>query len=293
MGLLESLADAPTEGVDDCVLCGVAGVDDSRWAGLLALPPPYGVRRCPKCKLRWLSPRPGPQGLSILYSAEHYFHSGEGTGYATFVAERSEHFRARLREMVSHIGQGGRILDYGAATGEFVAIATEMGLEAVGVEFSEAARLEALDKGVRLLAPDQEVAGPFDAIHMNHVLEHMPDPLAHLRWCHSMLRPGGLLVVEVPSQFDNDFDALKRALGRGGKQAGFDAFSLHHTYFFTPRNMAAMFARAGFSVQRVRTFVPSQRPATSWKRQVLRSLLWLADKAHRGGDVIEVYASSR
>jgi 2-polyprenyl-3-methyl-5-hydroxy-6-metoxy-1,4-benzoquinol methylase len=288
MGLLESLADAPTERVDNCVLCEAPGVNDPRWAWLLALPEPYGVKRCPTCSLRWLSPRPGAVGLSILYSAEHYFHGGEGTGYSTFVAERSEHFRGRLREVAGLAGPNARVLDYGAATGEFVAIAAEMGMDPVGVEFSEAARREAQAKGVTLLAPDETVNGPFDVIHMNHVLEHMPDPLAHLRWCRSMLSPGGLVVAEVPAQFDNDLDRIKRALGKWTPE--FNAFSLHHTYFFTSRTMSALFKRAGFQARRVRTFVPTQRPTTSWKRRILRWLLWLSDKTHRGGDVIEIYA---
>ena len=288
MSLESDLSHTGVQSVRECVVCGQSRtVRDDRWAELLALPSRYGVQRCAQCGLRWLSPRPDEPGLEIIYSGEHYFHSGGVTDYGQYADQR----RARFAERAALLGEMGArtVLDYGAATGEFVAAARQAGLDSTGVEFSAAAREDAARKGIDLLPPDAPL-GTFDAIHMNHVLEHMPDPVAHLRWCHDHLNAGGVLAIEVPQQFDNAADQLRRLTGKGGRQAEFDAFSVHHTYFFTPATLREACTLAGFHVETLRTAITPNPNIGSAKRRLLESLLaWSA--AHRmTGDVIELYA---
>jgi SAM-dependent methyltransferase len=238
-----SLSTLATETVPLCNLCGRQGNSDRRWARLLALPARYGVLRCRGCALRWLSPRPAPDALHVVYSAEHYFGGGD-TGYAQFAAQRLDSFAERIRQMIA---EGARsVLDYGAATGEFVEIARSLGMRAEGIEFSDAARDQAAARGLLLHAPDAEI-GRFDVIHMNHVFEHVPDPLAHLKWCREHLTAHGLLWIEVPFQFDNDLDRLRRWTGKW--QPHFDAFSLHHTFFYSKRSLRLLCKRSGFHVE--------------------------------------------
>lgn len=297
----DQLCRLPVESVETCVLCdGVRGVPDARWRGLLELMPPYDVLRCPGCSLRWLSPRPSAAGYASLYSDAMYF-GGAGASPADYAGLAD----ARVAYMRSRIARIGRtasrrkplsMLDYGAATGEFVRAARDAGHECVGVELSGDARATAEQKnGVELLAPDRANEfgdARFDVVHMNHVLEHMPDPLAHLRWCAHILKPGGLLVSEVPNQFDNDLDRLRRALHVGGKRPRFDAYSLHHTYFFTPATMARLAVKAGFNVVNLATFNSDKTPLWPFapKNYVLGGLLGIADRLHAGGNIIEVYA---
>jgi hypothetical protein len=125
---------------------------------------------------------------------------------------------------------------------------------------------------------------------MNHVLEHMPDPVNHLKWCLDKLQPGGALVVEVPRQFDNDADRLRRLAGRGGKQQTFDAFSLHHTYFFAPRTLRKACEFAGFEITSIRTLITPNPNIGSKKRRLLEQLLAWSARKRLGGDAIEVYA---
>lgn len=48
-----------------------------------------------------------------------------------------------------------------------------------------------------LPAGDGDV-GPFDIVLLLHVLEHVANPVVFLARVHALLRPGGLLVLEVP-----------------------------------------------------------------------------------------------
>lgn len=294
------LRELPVEVVSSCILCGTKGVVDRRWGKYLGLVPPFGVSHCASCKLRWLNPRPNAEGYERLYSDALYF-GGRGaspTGYTALAAGRIDYFRARIRSAAEIAATGAplAILDYGAATGEFVRAARDEGHECTGIELSTDARATAeTANGVTLLpacAAENIGVMQFDVVHMNHVLEHMPDPLSHLRWCHRVLRPRGLLVLEVPQQFDNDLDRLRRGLGVGGRQKRFDAYSLHHTYFFSPYAMKVMLERSEFETLRLTTFDPNSAPLRpfSVKNLVLRGLLGLADHLHDGGNVIEVFS---
>lgn len=290
--LIEDLQGTSTETVPSCILgCNGEVRRDMQWEEWLGLCPPYEVKRCMVCGIRWLSPRPDNPALQIIYSSRHYFHSGGVTDYLQYAEQRSGHFRKRIARLQS-LGIRS-VLDYGAATGDFVAAASDAGLDATGIELSRAAREEALAKhGIALLSPEEGAAldRQFDAIHMNHVLEHMPDPIKHLQWCLQRLRPGGMLVAEVPRQFDNDADRLRRLVGRGGKQQTLDAFSLHHTYFFTPGTLRRCCELAGFEVDSLETLItpnPAIRSAT--RRAVEKILAWSA-KTRLGGDVIVIHA---
>lgn len=297
------LRELKTESVPACILCpGTIGEPDLRWNDYLALPDPYGVVRCPDCGLRWLNPRPSAEGCQKLYSQETYF-GGKGASpadYEKVIADRLSYLSQRIRKASRMLGDRDNplsVLDYGAATGDFVSLARSEGHRCEGVELSADARAAAHARhGLRLMSPEQarQLAGAqFDVIHMNHVLEHMPNPLEHLQWCCELLRPYGLLIIEVPQQFDNDLDRVRRWLGRGGKQKRFDAYSLHHTYFFSPQTMSDLLARAGFRNLQVSTFNPGKAPLWPPKvsHWILRIGLGLADRIHRGGNIIEVFAT--
>jgi SAM-dependent methyltransferase len=280
MTLESDLATTGIEQVPLCNICGSNGESDPRWADLLGLPARYGVLRCIPCGLRWLSPRPAADALEVIYSAEHYFGQGD-TGYAQFAALRLDEFRSRVEAMLASGAQS--VLDYGAATGEFTGIAASQGMRAVGIEFSRAARSEAARRGIELLAPGTEV-GEFDVIHMNHVLEHLPDPSEHLRWCLEHLAPNGMLWIEVPFQFDNDLDRLRRLAGRW--HPSFNAFSLHHTYFFSQRSLRRICDQANLSIEALRQpFMPAP-----WRSSGLMGLFIAIASLRGNGDALVLKA---
>jgi len=48
------------------------------------------------------------------------------------------------------------------------------------------------------LPPDQAFPGSsFDVIHMNEVIEHIPQPMSLLHWCRKHLRKDGCLVIQT------------------------------------------------------------------------------------------------
>jgi 2-polyprenyl-3-methyl-5-hydroxy-6-metoxy-1,4-benzoquinol methylase len=291
--------DTNIETVDHCILCRDGKIrSDPTFSRLLGLVQPYDVKRCVKCGLRWVSPRPTARGYADLYSYEQYFDGPDAVEcYPDLACRRRGYFVSRIKYIESRYSyqKSLSILDVGAATGEFVNEALKRGHRADGFEMSAGAREEAYRKySIELAAGGLEEvrnAKAYDVIHMNHVFEHLPDPDGSLRICQRLLRSGGLLVIEVPNQFYNDLDRLKKLFGMKRRRE-FDAYSLHHTYFFTPSTIARLVTKHGFAVKRLRTANPENTPLLPFnlKNLILRYYLWLSDRIHKGGNIIEIIA---
>ena len=106
-----------------------------------------------------------------------------------------------------------RILDVGSGPGHFLLRAKERGWAAVGLEASPAAVEYSRGIGVEVhhgffFEEDEWGLGDFDAIHMQHVLEHVSNPVATLQALHGLLKPSGVLCLEVP----NDFSPIQELL---------------------------------------------------------------------------------
>jgi 2-polyprenyl-3-methyl-5-hydroxy-6-metoxy-1,4-benzoquinol methylase len=248
--------------------------------------------------LRWLSPRPTAKVYTALYAYDNYF-AGEQAieDYAHLAQERFPYFADRLTKIEDLLAQrsGLSILDIGAATGEFVHLARGRGHDASGIEISAGAREIALKKyNIQLFEEGVENFVPhtlYDVIHMNHVLEHMPYPDQILTKCWDLLKPQGLLVVEVPQQFDNDLDRLRRFLHLH-KLPIFNNYSLHHTYFFTPKTIKSLLVSKHFSIILLTTANSQRTPffPINLKNLFLRYYLMLSDRLHKGGNIIEIFS---
>ncbi|QJW99909.1 class I SAM-dependent methyltransferase [Frigoriglobus tundricola] len=164
----------------------------------------------------------------------------------TDLSDRCMHW---LRTLMGYKAPPARVLEIGCAHGGFVALLRWAGYDATGLELSpwvvDYAR-ETFGVPV-LLGPveAQPVAeGSLDAIVLNDVVEHLPDPRATLAACARLLKPDGVLVVQMPSYPEGaSFEQLR---------AGNSPF-LHlmdgkeHLNLFSPRAARLLFERLGFS----------------------------------------------
>ncbi|MCI0521208.1 MAG: class I SAM-dependent methyltransferase [Chloroflexi bacterium] len=157
-----------------------------------------------------------------------------------------------LAMIESHLTAAGvpRIFDYGAGFGFFLAAAKEKGWEASGLEPLPATAVYARAKfGLNILT-DTLHAGSyppaaFDVITAFQVFEHIPNPDESLGYLVAMLKPGGLIVVEIPN-FDTWSVRLLRSRHRH--------FVQDHLNFFTKDTLGNLFARHGLAT------VASYRP---------------------------------
>jgi SAM-dependent methyltransferase len=91
------------------------------------------------------------------------------------------------------------VLDYGGGWGDFAALAHACGCQAHLSEVSaeKVARHQDVP-GVKAMLVGTETPGAFDVINLSQVLEHVPAPLSVLTHLHTLLKPGGLLFLDVP-----------------------------------------------------------------------------------------------
>jgi ubiquinone/menaquinone biosynthesis C-methylase UbiE len=117
---------------------------------------------------------------------------------------------ARLAGAVTdHVPVGGNVLDLGCGTGELAISLATSGMRATGCDISpEMLRIAAKTDGSSQVVDWVELeanwrvlpfrAGAFDAVVASSVLEYVDEPVAVLRECHRVLRPGGIVLCTVP-----------------------------------------------------------------------------------------------
>jgi SAM-dependent methyltransferase len=133
----------------------------------------------------------------------------------------------------------GRLLDVGAADGDFLDLAAQRGWQVVGVEpFST----RSLERGFTTVADlDDPALEPesFDAVTAWSVFEHLHDPAAAFERVYELLKPGGRLVIHVPN--------LRSIMGRWS----FREDVPRHLYFFSAATLRAYGNRCGLSLVRI------------------------------------------
>jgi ubiquinone/menaquinone biosynthesis C-methylase UbiE len=173
---------------------------------------------------------------------------------------------------------GKRILDVGCGIGDLSFMLAARGAEVVGIELDEQKVRCATDIACRwnfeqlrfvagdVTSLDQMELGQFDVITCLALLEHIQQDVELLQQLQQLLRPGGLLVLEVPSATRKTIPEVEAADGhvRSGyrieelpvllKQAGFwvkrkrtmDPLGLNYYWFVTSRLMRSEKARPWF-----------------------------------------------
>ncbi|MFL5733314.1 MAG: class I SAM-dependent methyltransferase [Chloroflexia bacterium] len=144
--------------------------------------------------------------------------------------------------------RGGRLLDVGCGTGNFLRLARDRDFDVAGVDADRLAVQVARDRfglsNTTFATVEQLIAEPpaerYDLISLFDVLEHLADPVAVVQGLARLLTPEGYLVITVPSAsrwpalFDPYVDAPP-----------------HHLTLWTPQALAACIDHAGLRVRRV------------------------------------------
>jgi len=229
--------------------------------------------------------------MANLYSKDYYTSYAEGPGIAGGSNQIAPYLRRRLLELTRRFGKG-RILDFGCAQGLFVAHAKAEGWSAVGVETSTWAaergrRLHGVEIFETTLEESPVEAASLDVVHANHVLEHVPDPVAAMRAAYRLLRPGGVLVAEVPQELAMPLAEFVRRRFRPEEGPAPN----YHVVFFSRRGLQRAAERAGFEVERITNL---RHLELLRKRSIpltaLRSLVYGAERLLRRGPVYVLIA---
>ena len=160
--------------------------------------------------------------------------------------------RWRLARALPWIRPGSHVLDVGSENGALFAGSRGRICSGVGVDLTEATSWPE--------GPWLRRTGPFpaavpegdtyDAIVMLAVVEHV-DEATLKEWgaaCVRLLRPGGRVVVTVPSPL------VDRILHIGMALRIFDGIAAHEHYGFDPRQLPDLFAASGLVLEHAAPF---------------------------------------
>jgi SAM-dependent methyltransferase len=174
-----------------------------------------------------------------------------------------------------------RIVDIGAGYGH-----TIFALRAVMVNQIEATAVEPDPRCHQTLArvADHVIAtditgpvspesldGGFHVALLLHVVEHMPDPLAFLKLATKMLKPGGLLVLEVPNC------PMTRV-----RWYNLETPHVPHLIFFTAAGLESLLKRADLELLLLDSFGPVFDFTGSYDSSFVRSPVGPSDNIRQG-----------
>ena len=210
----------------------------------------HDIIECEACGFKHALPLPGAAELERAYREDYYasekptflIHAGEDQAWAGLAqCDRLEIFEQLLPP------DRRRLLDIGCGPGFFLQTAMRRGWLAHGIEPSRQAAAHARELGAIVTegffnTESAPSLGRFDVVHLNNVLEHIPDPANLIVLARGLLEPGGIICVNVP----NDFSPLQIA---GQAAVGADDWWVappHHLNYFDFDSLGALLTRLGF-----------------------------------------------
>ncbi len=158
--------------------------------------------------------------------------------------------RWRARMVGPWIPHGANVLDIGCHQGEFLQslgdrIGPSIGLDPLAAPLS-APHYQLFAEPFRTATPWPEAA--FDVVVLLATLEHIPDKAPLARECFRLLRPGGRVLITVPSlQVDHLIELLRRL-------RLVDGMSLEEHHGFDPQTTPQIFVPYGFVLERWQRF---------------------------------------
>jgi SAM-dependent methyltransferase len=213
------------------------------------------LRRCHACKFVFAARPP-----NIVYDAAYFAAEGVDTQADEEAAYRVEERLAAIARDAPP-GQSRRLLDIGIGDGRLLSVAERLGYETAGLDVSDDA--VRLARGRYRLRAELSVAPlasafpghRFDIIHMNEVIEHIPNPMELLEWCRAHITDGGLLVIQT----GNVDSVASRLLG-----SRWDYLRPVHCSYFSPGSLDFALKAAGFRA--IASEVTDWRLRSIWQR---------------------------
>jgi SAM-dependent methyltransferase len=251
-----------------CV-CGGTGyrpVISGAWSRTEGAPVRFQAAACETCGLVRTFPVPN----------EHQYASDT----FEFCGEPEDSWSGRIAEYVARYSEGPRLLDVGCHVGNLVAAARERGLQAEGVDVDPRAIAQGRSLGRPVSQmPVDALSGEYDAVVLNHVLEHVVDLTAFLRSVEELLAPRGLLFVFVPHYRG----LVPRLMGENW----YGWLPNQHVWHFTPSTLVGTAERTTALRPRSLTTRGAIEPASRGAKGLAKRVVARASQSVAMGDQIE------
>jgi len=205
----------------------------------------YRLLECQDCGFLTMFPQPSDADLAAIY--------GEGYTLMQTSQQAKPHFaelkRATAARYLELIGRyrgrnDGRLLEIGCGSGDLLAVASSMGYEVTGVEYSPHSCAEARE---RLGGQGEIIQGEIDAVAdrersydvcvLSDVIKHVRNPRVFLDQIYQLLVPGGVIFIATPT-----FDSSSAKLMKNKWME----FKAEHLHYFNQNTLHSLLFQCGF-----------------------------------------------
>ena len=230
----------------------------------------FVMQQCTSCDLIITNPRPAPDSLGYFYPSEYMPYAPEKQksswhrlleqsalrcqfGYPkqpvnlltrlfSLLAMQKFNSRRKRHDWFPY-RPDGKLLDVGCGGGSFLERMKGFGWDVCGLELAaDVAQRVQNRTGIKVhvgTLPHTDLEPhSFDAVTLWHVLEHVPQPREFLKSAAALLRPNGLLVIEVPNIDSWSFETF------GPHWTGLEV--PRHFQHFNPKTLGAMLPAGAF-----------------------------------------------
>jgi 2-polyprenyl-3-methyl-5-hydroxy-6-metoxy-1,4-benzoquinol methylase len=195
--------------VIECETCGLAylstwpGDDASAYPSAytqheLAVPSPTGGSRMKRVLRSSVIAAHGYPVVASRLSPRTLKAAGRVLRRIPVVRARAE----SLMPLFPEARSGGRLLDFGCGNGTFLKMMEVLGWDSFGIERDERSADIARSLGLRV-SSHLEICdvqpGSIDVVTLNHVIEHVRDPIGALGALRRFMTPGGILGIATPN----------------------------------------------------------------------------------------------
>ena len=206
---------------------------------------------CKKCKFIHIMPLPTEKELLEFYKKEFYQKSKPS--YLNQDEKERKYWNMSYDEKLNVLEEENirnkKILDIGSGGGFFLRRAKERGWDVLGIEPSLIAAKYAKKYKIPTLVNffekiDFSKREKFGAIHMNAVLEHSRSPDKILEISHNILERNGMVIVEVP----NEFNPLQLIAQKRLKKDEWWVVPEEHLNYFNFKSLSKLLKKNGFEI---------------------------------------------
>jgi 2-polyprenyl-3-methyl-5-hydroxy-6-metoxy-1,4-benzoquinol methylase len=239
----------------------------------------FSIVECEACGLGRTLPPPDTEQYRSGYAPN--------TRDGAYAGALSDFWSPAVARYVRDNSTGSSLLDVGCGVGNLVVAASELGFEAEGIDIDRVATEEARRHGRRVrTAAVGEIDGQFDAIVVNHVLEHVEDLPSFLGEVSRLLSEGGRLFVLAPNR-----KGLIAKLRRG-RWMGW--VPREHVWHFTPETLVATVRRtSSLSPVSCTSRTVIEGPVGGPKGIVVAALTFLSRRTGSGDQLEAVFTRGR
>lgn len=212
----------------------------------------FYLLQCSSCRIGFVSPQPDEKTIVRMYSKD-YFESDFRCGHedASAFNKKTDPVLPDWTEQV-HLQPESSVLEIGCATGYTLKAFHDAGHHVKGIEISEDAARHArdvyhLDVDTMAVHQAQFSSEKFDLIYLLDVFEHLTDPVLLLKQAYQWLKPGGTLVIVIPTQTNTLFSRFGMTLfSLAGKRTRI-YMPPYHLFEYRPSSVRRLLLNHGFS----------------------------------------------